>query len=118
MALTGCTQTPTAPLLSQGRSPLDVMTLVAKGSQKCWFDGKNATFLPFRMADERGSHSGRPRILVVPKNNPGGLPKLVVQAERTGGQTRVSAFGPLLTGAGGAKLSGQINSWAAGSDAC
>lgn len=94
------------------------MVRVARQAQNCWFVQKDPGFTEYRMATELNSHVGRPRILIVPKNNPAGLPKLVVQAERNVGITGVATFGPLLDGPNGAKIQNAISKWAAGQTGC
>lgn len=113
--LAACTQS-TGRLA--GETPQSVMTRVAKQAQACWFKGNDRALAGFRMAPELNSFSGKPRILIVPANQPSGLPKLVAQAERQSGQTAFTAFGPLLDGPDGARLRADLSSWAGGSRTC
>ena len=115
IALSGCQQTTKA---SQGPSPQTIMVHVARQAQACWFVKKDPAFSEFSMATELNSHAGRPRILIVPKNNPAGLPKLVVQAERIIGIAGVSTFGPLLDTDNGARIQDAVSKWAAGGKRC
>ena len=115
IALSGCQQTSKA---SKGPGPQAIMVHVARQAQACWFVKKDPAFSEFRMATELNSHSGRPRILIVPKNNPAGLPKLVVQAERIVGISGVSTFGPLLDTDNGARIQDAVSKWAAGGKSC
>ncbi|MEO1141455.1 MAG: hypothetical protein AAFW66_03810, partial [Pseudomonadota bacterium] len=64
--------------------PRAVIVSLAKTAQNCWFKSGDKEFTKFRLAAEVNSHAGRPRFLLVPRNNPGGLPSLVVQAEQRG----------------------------------
>ena len=73
--------------------PLPLIATIGKAMQKCWFKSGHAAFKPFRMADESNSYAGRPRLLLVPKNNPAGLPKLVIQAQKTKGTTNLQVYG-------------------------
>ncbi|MEM7300456.1 MAG: hypothetical protein AAF468_05180 [Pseudomonadota bacterium] len=114
MAVTACQST--SPLDSV--SPRDAMTKVARQAQACWFGANKQNFANYRLASEVSSYAGRPRVLIVPKNNPEGLPKLVVQAERRSGTTEVSVFGPLLDGKDGPLLEQQARAWAAGAKNC
>ncbi|MEL6967713.1 MAG: hypothetical protein AAGM04_10070 [Pseudomonadota bacterium] len=116
-SVAGCQSAP-PPVAKQTQSPRSVMLNVGKQVQKCWFKGKDRAFRSYRMADELNSYTGRPRVLIVPKNNPGGLPKLVAEAERKGGTVRFSAYGPLIDGADGARFNAALESWARGSRAC
>lgn len=99
-------------------TPQSMMVRVAKQAQACWFKRKDPTFQGYKMASELNSHSGRPRILIVPGNRPTDLPKLVAQAERRGGETAFSAFGPLLDGPEGQRLRASLSRWAGGSAQC
>jgi hypothetical protein len=92
------------------------MEQVATAAYRCWFDSADAAFRTYSFANELNSFSGRPRFLLVPKNNFGGRPLLVVQAE--GAEGRVSAFGPLMDGENGARIAADINRWRAGDSGC
>ena len=94
------------------------MVGVARQAQACWFKKKNPALRPYKMATELDSYSGKPRILIVPKKNPAGLPKLVAQAERINGRTTFTTFGPLLASASGPKLNASLRAWARGSRTC
>ena len=87
-------------------------------TKACWFKKKNPALRPYKMATELDSYSGKPRILIVPKKNPAGLPKLVAQAERINGRTTFTTFGPLLAGTSGPKLNASLRAWARGSRTC
>lgn len=100
-----------------------VMVHMAKAAQKCWFKSKNPAFKQYTLAAEVNSHAGRPRFLIVPRKNPGGLPLLVVQAEAKGDAasgkfTNIQSFGPLLQQSGGQKISADIRRWSTGKDTC
>ena len=113
VALAACSQT-----TKQDSSPRATMVQVAKQVQACWFAKKDLAMKGFTMAPEINSFTGKPRILIVPKNNPGGLPKLVAQAESQNGRTNFVTFGPLLSTADGPRLEASLRSWAQGSRTC
>ncbi|EFL90147.1 hypothetical protein [Ahrensia sp. R2A130] len=94
------------------------MLNVAKQMQACWFKPKLAQFQPYKLAAELDSYSGKPRVLIVPRNKPAGLPKLVAQAERQGGSTQFTSFGPLLQTSNGPALRASMAAWASGSKTC
>jgi len=94
------------------------MVKVATQAQLCWFKQNDPAFTKFSMATELNSHAGRPRVLIVPKSNPAGLPKLVIQAERIVGISGVSTFGPLLDTSDGARIQDSVSKWAAGNKSC
>ena len=113
LALTACSQT-TKP----DDTPRTTMVRVAKQVQACWFAKKDPAMKGFTMAPEVNSYTGKPRILIVPKSNPGGLPKLVAQAETQNGRTIFVTFGPLLSTADGPRLEASLRKWAQGSETC
>ncbi len=92
------------------------MERVALAARDCWFRGKDPAFRAFRLAPELDSHSGRPRILVVPAANPGGLPLLVVEGR--GSPAQLETFGPLLQTGEGARIARDVDRWAAGNRTC
>ena len=114
--VTGCTSTPN--LSRPSVTPQKMIVQVAQRMQACWFKAKDPRFTKFRMAAEVNSFSGKPRVLIVPKNNPGGLPQLVVQAERVSGKNQLSTFGPLLQTASGRGVEADVRQWAHGRASC
>ena len=118
LMLTACTSS-SPDFSGAGReTPQTVVARVARTAQTCWFKNKDATFKPYRLANEVNSFSGKPRFLIVPKNNPAGLPKLVVQAERIGGRNVLSTFGPLLQTNDGLRIEKSVRRWARGNSTC
>ena len=95
------------PARMTAKSDQTLLLGVARGMQRCWLSG-NAAFAGYRMADER--NSAAKRVLLVDRDDPRGLPKLVAQAAAS----RVSVFGPLATPARTAK----IRAWSKGAAAC
>ena len=92
------------------------MEQVAIAAHRCWFATNDPAFRGYSFANELNSFSGRPRFLLVPKGNFGGRPLLVVQAQGPAG--KVSAFGPLMDGPEGKRISADIDRWAAGNQEC
>ena len=99
-------------------TPLSLMTRITRQAQICWFANKNPIFADYKMAPELNSHAGKPRLLIVPQDNPGGLPKLVVQAENKSGQVSLSSFGPLLGTSHGPAINKNIEDWAVRGTKC
>ena len=116
--LAACQTQPSRPVgEGAGKSAaLRSMEQVAIAAHRCWFAANDPAFRGYSFANELNSFSGRPRFLLVPKGNFGGRPLLVVQAEGPAG--RVSAFGPLMDGPQGARISADIGRWAAGNAGC
>jgi hypothetical protein len=104
--------------LSTPAKPQTLIVSVGKLMQKCWFKSGNRTFRSFRLANETNSFAGRPRLLLVPKNKPTGLPSLVVQAENHKGATQLQIFGPLLSTQAGQAISADIKNWTSGKTTC
>jgi hypothetical protein len=119
-ALAGCQSSgkpgPGALAFSSSKAALPTMERVALAANSCWFKSGDSSFKPYRLAPELNSYSGRPRILVVPGNNPGGRPLLVVHAE--GNPAKVEAFGPLMSNSVGNRIAADVRRWADGQSAC
>ncbi|MFZ1816151.1 MAG: hypothetical protein WBO55_13385 [Rhizobiaceae bacterium] len=125
VGLTACqTGKPADPLsISSSTDPVEQMVFIAKAAQKCWFQSKDRAFTGYRMANEVNSPAGRPRILLVPKRDPGALPLLVVQAETKGDAasgrfTNIQTFGPILSTSNGERIANDVRRWGNGDAAC
>src|SRR5690606_17157756 len=103
--------TPPAGLAQGGdkSAALSRMEPIAVAAHRCWIASRDSTFRGISFANELDSHSGRPRFLLVPGNDYGGRPLLVVQA--SGPDGRLETFGPLADGPHGARISGDIARW-------
>ena len=117
MLAAGCQskQTPTITL-NESHTALSTMERVAVAANGCWFKSADPAFARYVMAPELNSFTGRPRILVVERSQPTGRPLLVVQAE--GNPAKLAAFGPMMGGASGARISADVNRWAGGTKSC
>jgi hypothetical protein len=80
---------------------------------RCWFGPGETTFAGYVYTPER--NAGVSRILVVKKDNPTGLPALVVQATSA---TAATIYGPLADSASGARIRGDVDRWAKGGTTC
>ncbi|MEM9733047.1 MAG: hypothetical protein AAF903_06120 [Pseudomonadota bacterium] len=116
--LAACTQQAPAPKITPPKTAKAMMVGVALRVQQCWFKKAEPALKPYRMAAEINSLSGQPRILIVPRNNPEGLPKLVAQAKDKGASIEFTRFGPLLETADGPRLAAQLDKWAQGQATC
>jgi hypothetical protein len=116
--LSGCQSEPKRPPASGGgkSASLRVMEQVAIAAHKCWFAAKDPAFRSYRFANELNSMSGQPRFLLVPANNFGGRPLLVVQAK--GGSSRVDVFGPLMGEPVGTRITADLARWQGGNPSC
>ncbi len=117
-ALAACQSDDAGPGPGSGvkSAALRSMEQVAIAAHKCWFAAKDPAFSDYAFANELNSFSGKPRFLLVPKRNFSGRPLLVVQAEGPAG--KVSAFGPLMDGPLGPRISADIGRWSAGNGDC
>jgi len=102
--------------LNDSHTALSTMERVAVAANGCWFKSADPAFARYVMAPELNSFTGRPRILVVERSQPTGRPLLVVQAE--GNPAKLAAFGPMMGGAGGARIAADVNRWAGGAKSC
>ncbi len=110
-------QSETKPVASSAsRAALPTMERVALGANACWFKSGDPAFKAYRLAPELNSFSGRPRILLVPRNSPESRPMLVVQAE--GNPAKLDAFGPVMNEAHSARIANDVKRWANGGKGC
>ena len=102
---------------SSGKSAsLRVMEQVAIAAHKCWFASTDPAFRSYSMANELNNFGGTPRFLIVPRNNYGGKPLLVVQAR--GASSEVEVFGPMMDEPVGSRVSADIARWKSGDGSC
>ncbi|MGD1886251.1 MAG: hypothetical protein ACFB01_03835 [Cohaesibacteraceae bacterium] len=92
---------------------------LADRMQTCWFESSDEAFAPYRQETEISSLSGQPRIILVDRDDRGGLPQLVVSLQSVrGAGTVVSAFGPLTQTPLVDRINADVSRWARGSRAC
>ncbi len=95
---------------------LRAMEQVAIAAHRCWIASKDKAFAKYSMANELNNFGGTPRFLLVPKNNYGGRPLLVVQAR--GQSSEVEVFGPLMGEALGSRINADVSRWRTGNPSC
>jgi hypothetical protein len=105
-----------AAAASEKSAALRNMEQVAIAAHRCWFASRDPVFAGYSFANELNSFSGQPRFLLVPRGDFGGRPLLVVQASGAAGT--VTSFGPLLDGAAGSRIRGDIARFASGDASC
>ena len=105
-----------APASGGKSAALRAMEQVATAAHRCWFASGDSAFRGYSFANELNSFSGKPRFLLVPKNNFGGKPLLVVQSEGPSG--RVDVFGPIMQQPLGQRVSADVQRWASGDAGC
>ncbi len=118
LALSAC-QSDKKPTNSGGSgksASLRVMEQVAIAAHKCWIASKDPAFSKYSMANELNNFGGTPRFLLVPKNNYGGKPLLVVQAR--GHSSEVELFGPMMSEPVASRINGDVGRWKSGDGSC
>jgi len=117
LALSACqSKAPANPGGSGKSASLRVMEQVAIAAHKCWIASKDPAFKSYSMANELNNFGGTPRFLLVPKNNYGGKPLLVVQAR--GHSSEVEVFGPMMSEPVAARIGTDVNRWKSGDGSC
>lgn len=117
IVLSACqSKAPANPGGSGKSASLRVMEQVAIAAHKCWIASKDPAFKSYSMANELNNFGGTPRFLLVPKNNYGGKPLLVVQAR--GASSEVEVFGPMMAEPVASRISGDISRWKSGDSSC
>ena len=115
LALAACQPKPERPSAAS-QAALPVMERIALGANACWFKSGDPAFKAYRLAPELNSFSGRPRILVVPRNSPESRPLLVVHAE--GNPAKLDAFGPMMNDSHATRIAADVKRWANGGKGC
>ncbi|MCP5001037.1 MAG: hypothetical protein GY933_20420 [Hyphomicrobiales bacterium] len=102
--------------LKSSDAALPAMERIALAASNCWFKSRDRSFSAYRIAPELNSYSGRPRILIVPRNRPEDRPLAVVEGQ--GSPATIIAYGPLLSDPTGTRMAADIKRWTGGSSAC
>ena len=122
LALTACETKPNVDVKSgakpKGEAPAALIVRVATSLNACQFKAGQGLGSRYQVSAEPDSYSGRPRLLIVERRNPDGLPKLVVEAQRRGGSNSVSTYGPLLQTKSGPALKRAVDAYVAGRTSC
>lgn len=98
--------------------PPTTASRIAENVAACWFGGARPAFANYSYAPELTSYSNRPRVLIVEKSDPGGLPRLVIEASAAERATSVKLFGPLMASAEAPAISRDVARWAGGAAGC
>ena len=116
--LAACQSTPqNYVLLHANQKPLDAAAHIAQKVGECWFNEGNTAFAEYSYAPELSS-SERPRVLVVPAGDPGGLPQLVIEIVREKRGADVRLFGPLMGSERAGDIRADVAFWAGGGRTC
>ncbi len=114
--LAGCQSAskPKPPAVSAAAA-VPVMQRVNERAYNCWVKSGDPAFRKLALIPELDTRVGKPRILVVERGKPQGLPKLVIEAA---GGSRVVTYGPLAGEAVGSRIGSDVGRWAAGETGC
>jgi hypothetical protein len=115
VALAAC-QSSKPEIGGENAAAVKLLQRVNESAHTCWIRSKDKDFTGYSVIPELDTQAGKPRILVVDKKAAHGLPKLVIEAGGT--PAKANAYGPLLTGPAGSRISSDLKRWIGGSDAC
>jgi hypothetical protein len=99
-----------------GMDSTTIGELIANNIAACWFAGKRKAFEGYSYAPESGASADR--ILIVPKQEPHGLPQLVVEVRKAKRGTDVRLFGPLMQTGEADSIRTDIRRWTGGARDC
>jgi hypothetical protein len=100
------------------QEPVTVAAHIAESVERCWFAAGREEFADLAYSPELTSYANRPRVLIVPKAEPHGLPRLVIEASKAKRGTSVKLFGPMLASGEGPAIARDVERWAEGDDGC
>jgi hypothetical protein len=119
LLLAACQSAPTDYIAFESRqTPVTTAARIAENVGACWFGGERTAFADYSYAPELASVANRPRVLIVDKADPTGLPKLVVEAVEDGRGSSVRLFGPMMASAEAATIRRDVERWAEGATGC
>ena len=104
-------------LLHANEAPLDVAERIANNVGTCWFGDGDAALADYSFAPELSS-TERPRVLIVQKADPTGLPQLVIEVVKAKRGSDVKLFGPLMATGQASEIRGDVAFWAGGGRTC
>ena len=111
--LTGCQSTGERPPQPASAAAIALADGLAEAVARCWFADTEEAFTRYVYTQE--TVGGRPRILLAARDDPGGLPALVIEPRSGGG---VDVYGPLLASELGPRIGADIDRWRSGGTAC
>ncbi len=118
-ALSACQGGPAGTPLSLGvnsGTSVSVLQHINNAGAKCWMRSGDRQFRGLHLIPELDTTAGRPRLLIMKSSDRQGLPQLVIEASGT--PPRIITYGPLATGATGARVNADVTRWASGPDRC
>lgn len=120
LILAGCkTSEPTDyMLLHANQDPVTIASRIADHVGNCWFDGSRPAFAEYSYTPELTSYANRPRVLIVQKADPNGLPVLVIEALKEKRGADIKLFGPLMGTDEADAIYRDVARWAGGAREC
>ena len=103
----------TAPPRPTSSATLALADGLAEAIGRCWFADADDAFTGYVYTPE--TVGGRPRILLARRDDPGGLPALVIEP-RSG--DAVDIYGPIIGTELGPRIRADIDRWRSGGTAC
>jgi hypothetical protein len=103
-------------LLHANRDAKTVARQISDNVGPCWFE-ENTAFTEYSYAPELAS-AERPRVLIVDKADPEGLPKLVIEVAAAKRGSDVKLFGPLMDTEEADRIRRDVSFWAGGGRTC
>jgi hypothetical protein len=104
-------------LLHANQEPLDAAERIANNVGTCWFGEGNEVFADYSFAPELSS-TERPRVLIVQKADPTGLPQLVIEVAQADRGSDIKLFGPLMATDQASEIRSDVAFWAGGGRTC
>jgi hypothetical protein len=105
-------------LLHAHQEPVAMASHISERVGACWFGGDRPAFAEYSYAPELNSFSDRPRVLIVDKSNPTGLPQLVIEVVKAKRGSDVKLFGPLMSSGEASAIYRDVGRWAGGARDC
>nr|WP_306267506.1 hypothetical protein [Pararhizobium sp. IMCC3301] len=117
LLLGGCIQTQTSQ--PESGPKYELATLVSGQIRKCWFGAGGSGFSAYAAESDINPQFKRARILLLPKDDLEAKPLLVIEAvNKNASRATISAYGPMMQGAQGNRITADLNRWTSGSQAC
>jgi hypothetical protein len=100
-----------------GQDAVTIAERISRNVGACWFGGDRPAFADYSYAPELSS-SSRPRVLIVEKANPIGLPRLVIEVRAAERGADVRVFGPLMATEEARSIDDDVRRWTGGARDC
>lgn len=93
--------------------------LVTNQIRRCWYGAGRTAFSAYAAESDINPVFNRARILLLKKDDLEGKPVLIIEStNKNTTQATISAYGPLMQGPQGARITNDLKRWTGGSQAC